>query len=155
MSAPSFDLQNAHRWFAVEFNNRAWDLVESPSRSPEETSQMISAAHAACLHWRAVGGPINELRGQYLLATAYAAAGLELPAVRHAERCLAMSEQLEDEQTPFDRAAVYGSAANSYAAAGDHARAHQHFQKLSELTAKLADADEQTLLAKLYPPRTP
>ena len=33
MPAPPFDLAQAHRWFAIEFNNQAWELVEKPSRS--------------------------------------------------------------------------------------------------------------------------
>jgi hypothetical protein len=155
MPEPPFDLQEAHRWFAVEFNNRAWDLVEAPSRSPEESREMIHAAHAACIHWQAVGGPVNELRGEYLLATAYAVARLGPSAVQHAERALRLSETVGDEQTAFDRAAVDGSAAIAYAAAGERSRAQEHYRQLTELAAKLVDADERRLLAKLYPAPVP
>jgi hypothetical protein len=150
-----FDLQKAHRWFAVEFNNRAWDLVEAPSRSPDETSEMIHAAHAACIHWRAVGRPVNLLRGEYLLTTAYASAGIAESAVRHAERALQLGETVGDEQTEFDRAALHGSAANAYAAAGDRSRAQDHHCKLAQLMAQLTDADERQLLSKLYPAPAP
>jgi hypothetical protein len=152
MPDAAFDIEKAHRWFAVEFNNRAWDLVESSGRSADETSEMIHAAHAACIHWRAVGGPVNELRGECLLATAYASAGIGPEAVRHAERARELSEQVGDEQTAFDRAVVQGAAANAYAAAGDRVRAQSHYRKLAELSVQLADADERELLSKLYPP---
>ena len=62
MPEPPFEVSQAHRWFAVELNNRAWDLVEATERSPDETDEMIDSAHAACLHWRAVGVPLNALR---------------------------------------------------------------------------------------------
>jgi hypothetical protein len=150
-----FDIQKAHRWFAVEFNNRAWDLVESPGRSPDQTSEMIDAAHATAIHWRAIGTPVNELRAQCLLATAYASARIGTAAVQHAEKCLRLSQQVGDEQTPFDKATAHGCAASAYSAAGDQDRARQHHQKSAELAAGLADAEERVLLAKLYPPADP
>jgi hypothetical protein len=150
-SQPPFDLAQAHRWFAVEFNNRAWDLVESPARSSEQTREMLSAAHASALHWRAVGKPINQLRSECLLATAYAAAGLADSAQWHANECLRLSDQLDSEQTPFDRATVHGSAASAYATAGDPNRARQHHQKLTEIAAALTEPEERALILKLYP----
>jgi hypothetical protein len=153
MTQSPFDLETAHRWFAVEFNNRAWDLVESAGRSDDETREMIDAAHAASLHWRAVGAPINQLRGECLLATANAAAGLGQPAVGHAENCLRLCEQLGDEPSPFDRAAAHGCAANAYATVGAMERARSHFKNSADIAAVLADAGERTLLSQLYPPR--
>jgi hypothetical protein len=150
MSTPNFDLSSAHRWFAIEFNNRAWDLVEAATRSVEETAEMIAAAHAAALHWRAVGQPINQLRAECLLATAYAAAGFGQPAVNHAERCLRLSEQIGDEQTAFDRATVQGCAANAFEKNGDAERAQTHRENLADIQVTLADAGEQALLSKLY-----
>jgi hypothetical protein len=47
MADPPFDIEHAHRWFAVELNNIAWNLVESPHRSPTDNERMINAAHAA------------------------------------------------------------------------------------------------------------
>jgi hypothetical protein len=149
---PTFDLPQAHRWFAVEFNNRAWDLVESSTRSADETSEMIGAAHAACLHWRAVGKPINQLRGECLLATVCASAGQGVSAVWHAEECLRLAEQLGEEQTAFDRATVQGCAANAYATVGEADRARLHYQKLANIVDTLTNAEERELLAKLYPP---
>ena len=47
MSTPPFDLSKAHRWFAIELNNRAWELIEAPARTAEEAVEMVTAAHAA------------------------------------------------------------------------------------------------------------
>ena len=32
MREPSFDLQQAHRWFAVEYNNTTWDFLGTSDR---------------------------------------------------------------------------------------------------------------------------
>jgi hypothetical protein len=151
MAEAPFDVQRAHRWFAVEFNNRAWDLVELPGRSPGETSEMIDAAHATRIHWGVVGTPVNQLRAECLLATAYAAARMGQLAVHHAEKCLEWCQQVGDEQSAFDQAAAHGCAANAYATLGDRDRAKDHYGKLAELAAQLADDQERALLSKLYP----
>ena len=59
MPEAPFDLAQAHRWFAIEFNNQAWDLVEKVNRTADETQQMIHAAHASILHWQSAGNALN------------------------------------------------------------------------------------------------
>jgi hypothetical protein len=44
---PPDEIKKAHRWFAVEGNNRAWDLAAKASRTPAEDSEMLLAAYAA------------------------------------------------------------------------------------------------------------
>jgi hypothetical protein len=62
MAKPPVDVAQAHRWFAVEPNNLAWDLAEMANRSPDNTERMIHAAHAACFHWLEAGNVLNHLR---------------------------------------------------------------------------------------------
>src|SRR5258707_521842 len=114
MSQPPFDLAQAHRWFAIEFNNRAWDLVEQSSRSAEETVEMIHAAHAAAIHWQAVGTKLHAQRAENLLATAYLQAGHSEPALFHAQRGLMLGEQNAAVQTLFDQATTLAAAARAY-----------------------------------------
>jgi tetratricopeptide (TPR) repeat protein len=154
MPEPSFDKLQAHRWFAVELNNRAWDLIEAADLSPEETDELIDAAHGACLHWRAVGAPLNALRAECLLCTAYALTGLAESAVHHAEKCLRLSGQVGSDQTAFDLASVYGCASNAYSCYGDLENAREHYQRLLEYAGKVADGNERQLLERLYPPPT-
>lgn len=71
--ATSFDVESAHRHFAVMANKLAWDLVEKDSRSAEGNSQMIHTAHTALWHWAHVGEPIHKLQASCLLASAYVA----------------------------------------------------------------------------------
>jgi hypothetical protein len=151
MSAPPFDLAQAHRWFAVEFNNRAWNLIEQDSRAADEVDEMLHAAHASVMHWRAIGTPLNAQRGENLLATAYLRAGKAEPALRHAQRCLTLSEQnaAAGTETPFDRATALGCAAKAHELAGD-AREAERLMTLASSTAEQMEADDREVFRKLY-----
>lgn len=150
MPEPPFDQPHAHRWFAVEFNNRAWDLVERDSRTADETQEMIHAAHAAAIHWKAIGTPLNQQRAEGLLATAYLKAGKAEPALRHAQRGLELSRQKpEADETDFDRATTLAVAAQAHALAGD-ANEAQRLLCLAQAAAAKLPADDRAVYDKLY-----
>lgn len=151
MSEPPFDVQKAHRWFAVELNNESWGLVEAAERSPADVERMIHAAHGACYHWLHVGDLLNHLRAQCLLATAYAKANLVEPAVRHAEKCLQLSEEAGEKQTAFDRATAYGCAANAYKLAGQLEKSRSAYQRACVAAEKFEDAGDRPVFDQLYP----
>lgn len=153
MPAPPFDLAQVHRWFAVECNNEAWDLVEKSERSPHETQRMISAAHAAALHWDAVGNALNRQRAENLLAAAYSAAGDPAPAVRHAERCLTRSLENAETETPFDRASALGCAAQAHALAGNLTEADR-LATLAATAAAQLEPDDRAVVERLFRCRT-
>jgi hypothetical protein len=151
MSQPPFDLAAAHRWFAVEFNNLAWDLVENADRTPEQTEEMLHAAHAAWLHWSQVGSVLNRQRAECLLSTAYAAAGQTEPAVRYGRSCVTLSEQPDSEQTPFDQATAHACLARALSLAGETQEAAEHYRRASLAAEGLTDAGEREVYAQLYP----
>jgi len=47
MAKPKFDPMEAHRWFAVAMNNRAWDLLESDTRTERDDELLRNTAHAS------------------------------------------------------------------------------------------------------------
>ena len=151
MSEASFDVAAAHRWFAVEFNNLAWDLVENADRSPEQTEEMLHAAHAAWLHWSQTGSALNRQRAECLLSTAYVSAGLPDPAVRYARSCVRLSEQPDSEQTPFDQASAHGCLARALSLAGETEEAAEQHRRASLAAEGLTDAGEREVYAQLYP----
>jgi hypothetical protein len=150
MADPTFDVAAAHRWFAIEANNGAWDLVEKSSRTPAETERMLHLAHASCWHWGQIGQPINELRGWTLLTTAYVAAGWSSEAIRFGEESLKRLTEVTD-ATPFDRACIHGSLAAAYQLAGWTADSTREFNAADALAASLEDADDRAVFEKLYP----
>ncbi len=50
------DMVTWHKRFAIEANNRAWDLAIVP-RTPTEDREMLDAAHSSAWHWSAIGTP--------------------------------------------------------------------------------------------------
>jgi tetratricopeptide (TPR) repeat protein len=148
---PPFDLKQAHRWFAIELNNQAWDLLEAPQRSPREAERMIHAAHAACFHWLEAGDLLNHLRAQCLLATAYHKVGIAEAAVGHAQRCLALSGEAGDTQSAFDRATAHGCAAIAFASAGRIEDAQAEYKLALSATERFADPSEMAVFRRLYP----
>jgi hypothetical protein len=149
MSEPPFDVLRAQRWFAVEFNNRAWDLIEQPSRTAEQVQELIHAAHAAAVHWQAVGTPLQAQRAENLLATAYCVAGKPEPALRHAQRCLALSEQNASEESAFDRATAFGCAALAHQLAADELES-ERLMTLAQSAAEKLEADDRGVFENLY-----
>ena len=145
MPDPPFDKQQAQRWFAIEFNNRAWDLIEAPQRSEAESEELLHSAHAACLHWLSVGEPINHLRGQVLVTTAYVT--LERPdcAVAHAEKILDLTKTV-DGQTPFDVASVHGAAGAAFRLAGQTAAATEQSSLLQSAFQRIDDPEERRII---------
>lgn len=149
MAEPPFDVSRAHRWFAVEFNNAAWDLVEKPSRTAEEDEQMVHLAHASCLHWKHDGTPLNHQRAQILLTNVYCQLNFASAAMRHAEKALELCESNGDSQTPFDRATSYLCAAQANACAGNEAKARELKQNAIEAAGEIEHPDEKRVFEQM------
>jgi hypothetical protein len=149
MSAPAFDRAVADRWFAIEYNNAAWTLVEANQRTAADRDRMLHLAHAAYVHWEAIGAAVNEQRALTLLAMAHAAAGSGAAAVQHARRCLELNHADDPESTPFDRAMAAASMAVAYRSNRDAAGAGEWEAKCRQLTEWLTDEEDTALVHRL------
>ncbi|MCE9526041.1 MAG: hypothetical protein K8R36_08305 [Planctomycetales bacterium] len=150
MADAPFDLAKAQRWFAVDCNNAAWDLLDKPGRTADETERLLHVAHASVHHWLAVGNELNHLRGVVLLANVYAGAGLPDGARLFADKALALSAAAGDAQTPFDRATTLAAVSRAYSVSGDNPRAKEFLDLAQQAAAKL-DADERPVFDQLCP----
>ena len=150
MSEIDTEQSAACRRFAVSANNEAWEILERPARSPEETDQMLNAAHAAAWHWGRIGGAVQRLRARYLLATAHAVAGSGTQAIRHGQAALASMEAGDVEIGAFDRAAVHGSCALAYAILGSDDEAQRSREAFRSAAQALEEPPERDLLLQLY-----
>jgi len=101
---PQAEIDQWHRWFAVECNNTAWGLAEKSDRSEEESQQMLQCAIASAWHWSQVGQEVHEARAEMLLAWAHAQAGLGDAAVKHAQQARALVDQPVDGVHVWDKA---------------------------------------------------
>ena len=125
MAEPPFDLDSAHRWFGIELNNSIMDALEAGRVTPETAESHIHAAHASCWHWMQVGTAANHGRGEFAVASVYAAAGLGEAALRHARRYLELVEAHPEEMADWDAAFACDALARAHAASGDLDSARQ------------------------------
>ena len=148
MSNGPLDRAAAHRWFAVEFNNDAWSIVEATHRSAEDVERLLHLAHAACLHWSAVGTSLNRQRALDILAHAYSVAAKGDQSLEYAEMAWGLSEKHGTEQTPFDKAEALATMSVALRAAGRREEADQWRAKALEAAANL-DNDDRAVIERL------
>ncbi|MFT5470285.1 MAG: hypothetical protein ACI8UO_005412 [Verrucomicrobiales bacterium] len=140
---PPIDVEKAHKWFAIECNNQAWDLLESTERTSKENERLIHTAHASCFHWLNAGKAIHHARAESLVANAHSAAGSGESALRHAKRCLELIEAKPEGVADWDLAFALDGLARASAAAGDETAAAENRKKAREAGDAIADAEDR------------
>lgn len=140
MPAPSFDVAQTHRYFAIECNNAAWDWLESDKRTVDDIADAIHTAEAAYFHWDAVGQLVNRLRAAYLLANVYAVAQQPENATRACQLCDALLVANDATITDWDRAFVIDAWARTKRVAGDVHAAESLRKAAYESGRKIVDA---------------
>ncbi len=150
MPEPPFDLPQAHKFFAIDFNNQTWDIIEAESPTDEQLADLIHLAHASTHHWLQVGNALNRLRALCLLATAYIKVDDPHNALHYAKACVALTESLGDEPTPFDRASAYGCLAKANRLAENADAADAALAKTKEVVESFEHADDKVVIETLY-----
>ena len=140
---PTDDAAAWHRRFASECNNRAWQLAEAASRTASEDAEMLDAAHAAALHWRAVGTGLHAARATMLLAHVHALLGHGALALAYARASFAFVTS--HESADWEVAFAHAILANAAAAAHDAAMHARHYAQAKTLGAALADAEDRAI----------
>lgn len=137
-----------NRHFAMQANNRAWELASQPTRTEAESREMLDAAHASAHHWSACGTELNRMRADYLLAEVHALLGLGASAMTRAVETLSYFERVE---TPdWERAYVRVIHAHAAAAAGD-ARTHAESYALAETAIRaIADPEDRRIVEQTF-----
>jgi tetratricopeptide (TPR) repeat protein len=140
----------AHHYLGIEMNQQVWHLLGQESRDDKDNDRMEHFALASLYHWERSPkfAPINGQRGYWLLARVCSVLGRGDKAIVHAERCLALT--LELDLKDFDLAYAYEAMARAYASAGIAQTADQHYQmarKAGEAIAK--DEDKKLVMSDL------
>ena len=132
----------AHYLFATNFRERAWSLLDQPTRTRDEDERMLGYAHASLTHWRFVGTTLHYQRGEWMLARVHAVLGEAEPSLQHARRCQQLLESAREEMEDFDFAFASEAVARAYALAGNKPEALKHIdlaQKAGEAIQKEED----------------
>ena len=132
------------RRLAAQANNRAWQLSESQSRSPQDDEDMLQAAHAAMHLWKLVGNAGNRAHAAQLVAHVYALLKLPNPA----KYFLAQSEPffLERDCEPWERAGAFAVKASVAAAAGESEVHASSYREAERRIAALPEQEDRDIL---------
>ena len=139
---PDFDLAAAHHYFSVECFNRAWDLMDKPTRSADENEQMLRLSLASHWHWtqRPDVTSTNASVGYWQTSRIYAVLGQADNARRYGQLCLDAS-QVEG-VLPFYLGYAYEAQARAQSIAGNRAKMDEYLAQARAAAARVADADE-------------
>ncbi len=145
-SRPEFDVQQAHRYFAVHCFNSAWELLDKSDRSVADNEQVIRLAHASLWHWtqRADCAPAHLSIGYWQVARVYAVLEQADNARRFAERCL----ELTPGDQPFLLGYAYEALARAAAVAGNERKKREYLDEARRQAARIGDEDERALLVQ-------
>ena len=130
-----------HRAIAVETFNAAWDLIDSPTRTPAEDDEALRLAFTSRYHWERAGGGDEQLAtGDWFVGHVAAHLGLPDVALRFSSR--ALDRVVASGVEGWALASAYEGMARAHACAGDVAE-RQRFAGLAEATLATVEDDEE------------
>lgn len=145
---PDFDIDKAHHWFGIEYNNEIFPILEKKDRTEEETEKMIQLAFASTLHWSSYsGGTIaNRARGENMIATALVYAGRKESAIHYAKRNHDIVFANLDSVADFDISYALMVMARAYALNDKFSEAEQYYQQCLDSIDEINDAEVKKIV---------
>jgi hypothetical protein len=147
MSQPApFDIEAAHRYFAAECFNRAWDLINKTERTPEEDEQMIRLSLASHWHWtqRADCTQENMSIAYWQTSRVYAVLSHAQNARRYAQLCLDASS--DDDVPLWCLGYAYEALARAEFVAGNQTLMNEYLREAQSVAETLTDHETQQML---------
>lgn len=143
--AESLALTVDHRALAVGYFNSTWELIDLPSRTPEQDRDMLASALASRQHWGEGGGEAENLAiADWQVAHVASLAGWPEVAVTFAA---AAYERARAADLPtWMRASTAEGMARACAAAGDRAGYDKYATEARELLATVDDEEDRNLV---------
>ncbi len=140
-----YTLQEAHSAFAKQLNGRVWQLLGQSERTGEEKEEMEYAAIASLYHWLQIGKAVHRQRGEWLISRVYTVLGKAELALRHARRCLELTEENPQEMEDFDFAYAYEGIARARALGGDGEQSRKYFDLAKAAGEKISNAENKEI----------
>ncbi len=143
--AEKFTLEEAHKEFGKRFNGRVWQLLGSEERTPDEDQEMVFAAYASHYHWLQIGTEVNQQRGEWMIAHVHTVLGKTDLALKHAKRCLELTENFREQMADFDIAYAYEGIARANALAGQRDAAKKYLALAQEAGDQIDDPESKEI----------
>ncbi|MCW5939046.1 MAG: hypothetical protein KF884_04100 [Fimbriimonadaceae bacterium] len=142
MSAEAL-LKSTHRYFAVETNNQAWNLIDQEQISEAEAERCLAMAWASLHHWLEVGQEMHWARARGTVSRAALRAGDLETALAYAQ---AYEDALDSEGAePWDWPFALGAKARALAALEMEDEAQAARKAALEAAASLEDPEDREI----------
>ena len=140
----NFDLAEAHKYFAAQCFNAAWDLIDKPDRTAADDRMMEALNQASIYHWhnRPDVSDKNRSVGYWQASRIQSLLGNWPEAIRHGETSLAFSH----EQPPFLLGYAHEALARALFGLGREAEATTHLEAAADLARQVKDKRDRDLL---------
>lgn len=138
-------LEEAHKHFAKSLNGRVWELLQKTSRTADEDDEMLHAAHACTYHWKFAGNAVHHQRGEWLISHVHVVLGHANEALRHAERCLEITQSNKELMEDFDIAYAFEGIARAQAMLGDEKIARQFYELAQQAGNAIVDSEDRSI----------
>ena len=148
MEEKTYTLSQAQLHFAIEFNNKTWELLEKSDRTRDENERMLDYAHASLAHWRSAGTALRHQRGEWLLARIYTVLGNLDLALRHAIRCAEILEANKAEMVDFDYAFTYEALGRAHAIRDEKIEAQKFIEMAKKAGEAIKDDEDREIFFK-------
>ena len=136
-----------HKFFAMECNNRAWELAVT-ARSPEEDLEMLNAAHASALHWAALKTELNDMRARMLLAEVHSLLGMGASALKYANEILSYFSSRETDD--WELAYAHTIHAHAAATAGEEQLHKTSYAAAVKAVEAIADEEDRKIVLQTF-----
>jgi putative alpha-1,2-mannosidase len=134
-----------HRAQGAAYFNAAWDLIETPNRTPEQDRDLLTLAFASRQHWiEAEGSAENLAVADWQIAHAASQLGLADLALTFARAAVARAEA--NDVPTWMKASAHEGLARAHATAGQTESFTYEADLARALLEKVADPEDRALI---------
>jgi hypothetical protein len=134
---------DVHRFFAVQYHGKTWELLEKYDRTPVENECLADYAHTSLAHWRVAGTAVHYQRGVWLLSRVYAVLGDAELALLYARRTLELTEEHLEELEKFDQAFAFECMARAHALTGNVIEAKLYLKSAQQAGEAIPEKEDR------------
>jgi hypothetical protein len=137
--------QKFHHYIGIEMNMQTWNLLGKKDRSEQDDIRMVMFANASLFHWKNSPKfqPVNEQRGEWLIAHVYSVLRMGEEAMLHAEKTLKLTEKHGFKD--FDLAYAYECLARASAASGNKSECKKWYKKAEQCGELISDKKDKEI----------
>jgi rubrerythrin len=131
-------------YFAKTANQQVWKLLQKRNRTKEENELMIHSAHASSYHWLEVGTQVHNQRSHWLLSRVYTVTKDAPNALKHAKRCMELTEKYPKEMKDFDLAYAYEALARANFLSRQSVYGNRYLETAKKAGEKIKNLEDKT-----------